>query len=532
MNETPADSHARLRWSVYWLLIFLSVGTMLGRILAVDSVDLAALEKNRLTEVAAKLEAKRKSLETQGVSGEKLQQELARCEERWRKHATLRRPFLSANDRSRWCTVRAMVEKDMRVEGAPYAIDKVIAERNWDTIDMVYHDGHYYSSKPTLMPTLMAAVYWPIHRCTGATLGTHPYEIGRFMLILFNVVPLVIGFVLLAALIERFGTTDWGRIFVMASAAFGTFLTTFAVAINNHLPAAVCAVAAVYAVARIWFDGERRLRFFVVAGLFGGLAAANELPATSLLAVVALALAWKSPRLTLFGFVPAVAIVAIAFFGTNWIAHKSLMPAYGHGSGKNNWYDYTVERDGRKIESHWRNPTGLDRGEPSRAVYAFNVLVGHHGVFSLTPIWLLSFLGMGVWMFGRGVSSKGDSPIFVDHGCAAVPAKIGTVPGLRWWAAAAAAISLACLAFYLVQSQGSRNYGGNTSGLRWMFWLAPLWLLTMLPMADILASRRWTRVLSLVLLALSVLSASYPTWNPWTHPWLMNLSQYLGLGTL
>jgi len=35
--------------------------------------------------------------------------------------------------------------------------------------------------------------------------------------------------------------------FVMAAAAFGTFLTTFAVTINNHLPAAVCAAVAVYA---------------------------------------------------------------------------------------------------------------------------------------------------------------------------------------------------------------------------------------------------------------------------------------------
>ena len=58
--------------------------------------------------------------------------------------------------------------------------------------------------------------------------------------------------------------------FVMAAAVFGTFLTTFAVTINNHLPAAVCAAAAVYAAVRIWFDDERRLRYFVVAGLFGG----------------------------------------------------------------------------------------------------------------------------------------------------------------------------------------------------------------------------------------------------------------------
>ncbi len=38
----------------------------------------------------------------------------------------------------------ALVEDDMRVEGVPYAIDKVIQQPNWDTIDMVKHDGHLF----------------------------------------------------------------------------------------------------------------------------------------------------------------------------------------------------------------------------------------------------------------------------------------------------------------------------------------------------------------------------------------------------
>jgi len=103
-------------------------------------------------------------------------------------------------------------------------------------------------------------------------------------------------------------------------------------------------------------------------------------------------------------------------------------------------------------------------------------------------------------------------------------------PRLRWAAGAIAAISLVCIAFYLGQSAASRNYGGTTSGLRWMFWLAPLWLATMLPAVDFMARRRWTRGLCLVLLLFSALSVSFPTWNPWTHPWLMALSQYLGSG--
>jgi hypothetical protein len=461
MTDITTDSRVDLRRGVYLLLICLSTGAMLGRILAVDSVDKAN-----------------------------------------RPH----RPFLSANDRSRWCTVRALVEDDMRVKDAPYAIDKVIQQLNWDTIDMVNHDGHLYSSKPPLLSTLMAGVYLPIYRITGATLGTHPYEIGRFMLILFNVVPLVIYFLLLARLIERFGATDWGRMFVMGAAAFGTFLTTFAVTINNHLPAAVCAIAALYAVVRIWFDGEQRTRYFLVAGFFGGLAVACELPAAALLAVVTLVLLWKTPRPTVLWFAPAVLLVAAAFFGTNWISHGTLKLAYSHRSGAENWYDYTYERNGRQIESYWRNPGGVDQGESSVNAYAVNVLVGHHGIFSLTPVWLLAFAGMAVWMWP------------------------GHDPRLRWLAVGIAAVSLACLVFYVGQPPINRNYGGRTSGLRWMFWLVPLWLVTMLPAADGLAKRGWTRSLALVLLAASVLSASYPTWDPWTHPWLMTFAQYLGWG--
>src|SRR4051812_18234529 len=61
-------------------------------------------------------------------------------------------PFLSANDRSRWCTIRALVDH------GSYEIDSIIFDeegrriRGWHTIDLVRHLGwdgreHYYSSK-------------------------------------------------------------------------------------------------------------------------------------------------------------------------------------------------------------------------------------------------------------------------------------------------------------------------------------------------------------------------------------------------
>ncbi len=507
MNPPPDDPRTHLRQTVYVLLIAISAGAMLGRILAVDSVDLEGLERRLIDGIPAELKEKRLRLEGQGARPHRIDEELRRTEAELWSRRRLMRPFLSANDRSRWCTIRALVEPEMRVPGAPYSIDKVIDQPRWDTIDMVKHDGHLYSSKPPLLPTLIAIPYWLIHRTTGMSLGTHSYPVGRFLLILINVVPLVVCLWLLARLVERFGTTDWGRIFVMAGGAFGTFLTTFAVVLNNHLPAAVSTMVTLYAVIRIWLDDERRLSYFVLAGLFGAFTAANELPALALFALVSLALLWKAPRQTLAGYVPAALVVVVGFFGTNWIAHHSLRPPYMHRSETDpadNWYEYTYERDGKQHTSYWQNRVGIDRGEPSRMVYALHALVGHHGIFSLTPVWILTVAGLVMWL------------------------RQAKDPRLRELALMIALVSLVCLVFYLTRPQDDRNYGGMTCGFRWMFWFAPMWLLAMLPAVDAMAGRKWLRGVALVLLAISVLSASYPTWNPWAHPWMLDWLHYLG----
>jgi hypothetical protein len=509
MTHAPADdSRAALRRMVYWILIVLGTGLMLGRIFAVDSVDMEGLERYRIEQIRGELEAKRARLQQQGAAENRIRRELARTEAELRRRAELRRPFLSANDRSRWATLRALVEPEMRVPGAPYAIDKVLDEPGWDTIDLVKHDGHLYSSKPTLLPTLLAAEYWVIHKLTGRTLGEEPYAIGRFMLVTVNVLPLVLYFWLLARLAERRGTSDWGRIFTLAAATVGTFLTTFAVVLNNHVLAAVTTLVCLDCLVRILIDGDRRLRWFALAGLAAALTATNELPAMAFFAAVLVGLMWKAPKQTVLAFAPAALAVAAASLATNWIAHGTLSPPYAHRSKTDpadNWYEFTYERNGKLYHSYWKNPVGVDRGEPSQPKYVFHALVGHHGVFSLTPVWILSFVGMGLWL--------------------ARPPD----PRLRELALLVAGVTLVCLVFYLfVLGERDRNYGGMSSGFRWMFWFAPMWLVTMLPALDRMAGRKWLRGLALAMLLVSVMSASYPTWNPWTHPWLWDLLRYMG----
>jgi hypothetical protein len=160
--------------------------------------------------------------------------------------------------------------------------------------------------------------------------------------------------------------------------------------------------------------------------------------------------------------------------------------------------------NGQQRESYWRDRQGIDRGEPTKAAYALQALVGHHGIFSLTPVWLLSFAGMFLWLRAPDRSR-------------------------RELAALVTLITIICLVFYIgLRPQDDRNYGGMTSGLRWAFWLAPLWLVTIIPAADRLARSRFGVSVAIVLLTFSILSASYPTWNPWTHPWIYNWLVWTG----
>lgn len=503
MNGVPDDHLKQLRWGVYLVLIAVAVGNMTGRLLAVNSVDKIQLESYRLK---SRLDEEGSRLAAEGLTGAAIDAALADREGLLREKMRLQRPFLSANDRSRWLTIRSLVER------GTYEIDPIVYEPTWDTIDMVQHRGkdgqrHLYSSKPPLLATLMAGEYWLIHRLTGATLADYSYEIGRFMLLTFNILPLVLLYVLVARLVERFGTTDWGRIFVMAVATLATFLTTFAVVLNNHLIAAVSAAIVLDALTRILCDGERRPRWFIIAGLAAAFTAANELPAAAFLALVGLMLLWRAPRQTLSAFTPAVLLVAAAFFGTNWIAHESLRPPYMHRSATDaddNWYDYSYTVGDKVRTSYWLDPQGLDRGERSRATYAIHALIGHHGIFSLTPVWLLSFIGMAMWLTANDRNR-------------------------RELALMVALLTLVCLVFYIgLRPQSDRNYGGMTSGYRWVFWFAPLWLMTMIPAADRLSSSAVGKAFAAVLLTFSVLSVSYPTWNPWTHPWLYNWLQWCG----
>lgn len=486
-------------------------------------------------------------------------------------------PFMSANDRSRWATIRALGDD------GTYAIEHLTSQPRsiWNTIDKVVHKGqdgqlHEYSSKPTLFPTMLAYLYRAIRFVTGWSLDGEPFAVTRLMLLLVNVLPLGLLLACVNALARSRSVSLWTRGVLILGLGLGTFLGTFVVTLNNHLPAAISVavgVMCIWQVAQVSAPRAASSWWWAIGGLAGAFAAANELPALSFFCLLGAAFLWLDWKRTLLVFLPAAGLIACGSFATTWQAHGSFRPAYAHrsdgevvktldadlaanfargelpettrkelndagvaisslwkleatepgevGSFKrwvltdlnsfdrwaivlpeenaelevrawDNWYEYPG--------SYWSQPrearSSVDQGEESHAAYALHMLVGHHGLLSLTPIFALALVGWSMaWRKDQTTNWKA-------------------------LAFCVALLTAVCFLFYLTRPLIDRNYGGQTSYLRWMLWFAPLWMLMALDAIEWLNRTRWGRVVVLALLSASIASAAYSQSNPWVHPWI------------
>ena len=618
--------------AVFGVLIFVALGIGFGKIVGVDSANDRAIQNYRLNQIPRQMEERLAKLRERDLPEERINEEAKRIYAALYKDAMKARPTLSANDRSRWATIRALVEKDARVyrftpvmkesekearaqelaAGAPgeapgfrylpseilvnceaecperfdstkiqgkryakklvpYAIDKTWETPGWDSIDVVKHglpdekwdpsnpaSGYLYSSKPPLLPTVMAAPYWVLNRVFGLSLKKDPFLTTRILLVLYNLLPLGIAFCCLARIINLLGKSNWSKIFAFAAAIFGFFTLTYVATLNNHVPGFVSISIALWAACEIlclkrdgWF------RFFC-AGFFGAFAVACDLPSLAFAGLLCLALLIKRPGKTLFVAIPSGLVVAAAFFATNYVAHNTFVPAYAHkrdhvaleqtlSAGKENdealvaaaelfddkdWYVYVYYPAGRPrvpssaIISHWANRTGIDRGEPSKARYAFHSTVGLRGVFSLTPIWLLSLFGILIWLFANDKISQSESPVECEGpDDSQIEKARRAIRGFaRTLAFIAATLTVVFFVFFLTRDQGDRNYGGICCCPRWFFPLAPILIPCMLPALEVVRESKIRRAIAYLLLFWSVVSAFYPTWSPWVSPWLYQLA--------
>jgi hypothetical protein len=452
---------------------------------------------------------------------------------------TLKMPTqFGANDVSRWCTVWSLLERGTyAIDDCPWQSltqDKVLRDAPFQKPGAAAPAQHYYSSKPPLLSTLIAGVLYPFRVATGVPLDRlvlqpreprnvekeipgQPGKVERLVetpkepakwpayvfylkpiVVLLNIVPFWIVMILYARLLDDYAANDWAWFLSLCAGAFGVLLFAFESTLNNHTVAASSAFFAIYAFLRVWDDERQSPVLFAVSGFFAAFCACNELPAALFGLVLFGTLLARFPRPTLLYFATAAAIPCLAFLATQYLAFGQFRPVYEEFGTKS--YNFAG--------SYWNTPLELDwlnKNPEPWGVYLFHMTFGHHGVFSLSPIFIFSIIGaVRVVMMARKGRALAWQTLF---------------------------LTAAMLAFYTWNPK-ARNYGGSTQGLRWLFWLTPFWLALLPQGVEDGQDRRWVRWLSLGALAASVFSVGYAIRIPWSHPWLLDAMEHLNVFTL
>lgn len=332
----------------------------------------------------------------------------------------------NANTGSRYATVEALVDH------GTYHIDK---SRYVRTIDKYKVGPNYISSKPPVLSTFGAGVYWVYQKLTGQTIARHEGAVVRTVSLftggLCHLLFLVFFYRLCCMLLQQ----KLAIAATMAAACFAYLGVGYATHINNHSTGAALAVIGIYYAYRIRQGRDVRPWHWPLCGLVLGVLPSIDLPGLAITGLISLYLLTHDWKKTLLWFGPALLPGLITHFALTYQISGSFKPFYLNSALK------TFKG------FHFRNPGGIDALREPKHIYAFNVLIGHHGVFSMTPLYLF-----GLWELIRSLRHR------------------------RYFAESLVSAG-AILAFFCFFIFRSRNYGGWCVGMRWLVPIMPLFLL-------------------------------------------------------
>jgi hypothetical protein len=332
----------------------------------------------------------------------------------------------NANTGSRYATIESLVDY------GTYWIDQ---SRYLFTIDKYKVGPHYISSKPPMLPTIGAGVYWLYENLTSRGIRKYEGEVVRMVSLctggLCHLLFLVFFYRLCVLLLKR----DLAILVAMAGACFAYLGVAYATAINNHSTAAGLAVCGLYLACAIRHGEVEKRWHWPAAGFVLGLLPTIDLPCMAISGLIFLYLLEHDWKKTLLWFLPAMLPCLIAHLWLTYYISGSFRPFYFNSELKN------------FKGFHFRNPGDIDGLREPKPIYAFNVLLGHHGLFSMTPIYFF-----GLWELLRSLRHR---------------------RLLRESLVCSLALS-AFLVFFIFRT---RNYGGWCVGMRWLVPVMPLLLL-------------------------------------------------------
>lgn len=361
------------------------------------------------------------------------------------------------------------------------------------TVDRVKIGDDYYSSKPPLLPTLGAAVYWVYHQLTGRELRTsHRVTVPHliYVLIFLPHLALLIFFYLFLRIWIQNSVAIAVSLFVFA---FNYLGTGWAISLNNHTPAAAALFISFYYAFLIRRKDSSKRSHWALAGFFGGLAPTLDIPAILFSGGIFLYLLSFDPKLTLKRFFPFLMIPLLGNAFLTYLATGSPVPVYF----RKELYRYPG--------SFWTltKKPGLDGLREPKDVYLFHMLFGHHGVFVMTPILLFALWSL-VKSFAKNQRYRLEAFL---------------IGGL---------FSILVVAYAFK----TRNYGGNCVGFRWLLFPVPLLFLFVARWIQDHLKSKTAWAFGLVFFVIGGLNMTDALQNPWRHSQWHKMLAKNGLGSV
>lgn len=322
---------------------------------------------------------------------------------------------MSGNEASRFATVQAVAEQHT------FAIEKT----DFRTVDKLFFDGHLYSDKPPLLAWSVGMLLRPVLAVTRWNFA------DDYHLLIYLVDALLGGLVnvlIFCWLFREFRRVRKGSVeakFLLAlGSVLGSWILSYSVVLNNHTPAALCALG-VFVALRKYALRPNALPA-LLAGLGCGALGGLDIPAGVFFSFALIpALALSAPAEKRFEHLGcsfcAVLGSALGLFLLNYAAYRRVLPLYVVNGGSFS--------PGVGNKSPWG--------------YALECLFTCRGVFSYQPFLLLAF--PGVWLLRK----KLRAPEWSVFSC-----------------------SLLLAAFYIVVTN---EYGGAAYGFRYLITLIPIW---------------------------------------------------------
>lgn len=332
----------------------------------------------------------------------------------------------NANTGSRYVTIESLVDfKTFYIDQSQYI----------KTIDKYKVGDHYISSKPATLPVIAAGIYWIYQRLTGKTLASNEAEVVRVIGFSTSGVGHILFMLYFYRLCRLLFRRQVAVTFALAGACFGYLGVGYATHINELSTSAALAICGLYYAVRIRHGRNPKPWHWPFTGFVLGLLPAINLPAAAISGLIGLYLFGHDRRKTLLWFLPALMPGLIVHLALTYHISGSFKPFYFNSELKN------------FKEFHFRRTAAAGAPPESKITYAFNTLLGHHGLFSMTPLCIF-----GLYELVRSLKAR---RLFAES--VVVAASVATF-----------------LIFFIWRT---RNYGGACVGMRWYVPVMPLLLL-------------------------------------------------------